>query len=142
MRNIGQYKTIPNIVGDQEEVAQPHEVPDLMGDLVEKFNQKSEIDLADVLDFHYAFESIHPFQDGNGRVGRLIMFRQCLTNDITPFIITSERRNEYINGLKYYEENPLSLKKEVQLQQEKFGKIAKPFVSHYLKKNKEPDLEL
>ena len=58
MRNIGQYKTIPNIVGDQEEVAQPHEVPDLMGDLVEKFNQKSEIDLADVLDFHYAFESI------------------------------------------------------------------------------------
>ena len=117
MRNIGQYKTIPNIVGDQEEVEQPHEVPDLMGDLVEKFNQKSEIDLADVLDFHYAFESIHPFQDGNGRVGRLIMFRQCLTNDITPFIITSERRNEYINGLKYYEENPLSLKKEVQLQQ-------------------------
>lgn len=58
MRNIGQYKTIPNIVGDQEEVEQPHEVPDLMGDLVEKFNQKSEIDLADVLDFHYAFESI------------------------------------------------------------------------------------
>lgn len=81
MRNIGQYKTIPNIVGDQEEVEQPHEVPDLMGDLVEKFNQKSEIDLADVLDFHYAFESIHPFQDGNGRVGKRLNLNRIKGND-------------------------------------------------------------
>src|SRR5690606_9906291 len=83
---IGGYKTIPNIAGTQK-VAQPYEVPDLMKDLIEKYNVLPFVELEDILTFHHDFELIHPFQDGNGRVGRIIMFRECLRNDITPFII-------------------------------------------------------
>jgi Fic family protein len=127
---IGKYKSIPNIVGNQE-VAQPHEVPDRMNELMGDFNNKNEITLLDILDFHYNFETIHPFQDGNGRVGRMIMFRQCLCHNIAPFIISSERREEYINGLVRFPDDPGNLKEEVMLEQKAFKKIAAPFVEHY-----------
>lgn len=78
---IGKYKSIPNIVGEQQ-VAQPHEVPDRMKELLDDFNSKYEISIMDILDFH-----------GNGRVGRMIMFRQCLSYNITLFLILAERRD-------------------------------------------------
>ena len=67
--------------------------------------QKEEKSLEDILDFHVKFEKIHPFQDGNGRVGRLIMFKECLRNDIVPFIIDEEHKLFYYRGLKNYKEN-------------------------------------
>ena len=68
--------------------------------LLEKYNAKAKTTFDDLLDFHYRFEKIHPFQDGNGRVGRLLMFKECLANGIIPFIITDELKLFYYRGLK------------------------------------------
>ena len=130
---IGQYKEIPNTAGDQP-VAEPYEVPGLMDTLLIKYNELSYADLHAILDFHHRFELIHPFQDGNGRVGRLIMFRQCLTNDVTPFIISADQRNEYFDGLKQFKTDPSVLKKKISVKQQEFKKMAQPFIDHYIKK--------
>lgn len=127
---VGKYKTIPNIVG-QQKVAQPYEVPEYMGKLVKDYHQFSTMDIDDILSFHHQFELIHPFQDGNGRVGRIIMLRQSFVHHVTPFLISSDRREEYITGLKEYNDNPLLLRKEAKLQQKVFKEVADPLLHHY-----------
>lgn len=126
----GVYKIVPNIAGEQA-TAQPYEVPELMERLV---NEEDINDLSDILSFHHRFELIHPFQDGNGRVGRIIMFRQCLVNDITPFIIPAEMREEYIKGLKVYRDDPSVLEEQIKSYQESYGELAKPFIRAYVGK--------
>lgn len=121
-----------NIAGDQK-VAEPHEVPEKMERLVEDYRSLQTVDLEDILTFHHQFELIHPFQDGNGRVGRIIMLRECLRNDVIPFIISSERCEEYIDGLKMFGTDKSFLVKEANLQQEVFKNIAEPFIKHYKK---------
>ena len=78
----------------------PEEVSDKMKELLSKYNAKANKTLEDVLAFHVAFEKIHPFQDGNGRVGRLIMFKECLKHNIVPFIIEDNLKLFYYRGLK------------------------------------------
>ncbi len=95
----GDYKMIENEVGGSETV-KPEEVAAEMKTLLADYNSKSEITFDDILDFHVRFESIHPFQDGNGRVGRLIMFKECLKHNIVPFIITEELKMFYYRGIK------------------------------------------
>jgi Fic family protein len=129
---VGDYKKIPNIAGTQK-VAQPHEVHALMTNLLKEYTEKEGIHLKDIITFHHAFELIHPFQDGNGRVGRMMMMRECLRHPITPFIISSERREEYIHGLKMYGSDPAILMKEATMQQQVFQEIAEPFLEHYSK---------
>ena len=90
---------LENEVGG-EETAKPGDVSKEMKALLAEYNSKSKISLDDILDFHVRFEKIHPFQDGNGRVGRLIMFKECLKNNITPFIITDELKLFYYRGIK------------------------------------------
>ena len=97
---VGEYKTRKNIVGDIE-TALPSEVNKKMKSLLSNY-LKGNIDLNKIIDFHYNFEKIHPFQDGNGRVGRLIMFKECLKNNIIPFIIEDEKKQFYYMGLKEY----------------------------------------
>jgi Fic family protein len=80
----------------------PEDVHSEMAKLLEEYNAKQEVTFEDILDFHHRFEAIHPFQDGNGRVGRLIMFRECLRNNIVPFIITEELKMYYYNGLHHW----------------------------------------
>ncbi len=95
---VGDYKKIPNEVGGRDTTA-PEEVSTEMKQLLASYNRKPDKTLEDLIAFHVAFESIHPFQDGNGRVGRLILFKECLKNGIVPFIIDEDLKLFYYRGL-------------------------------------------
>ena len=95
---VGAYKRVPNEVGGRE-TTPPERVAEEMKALLQAYNASKSKTLDDLLDFHVRFERIHPFQDGNGRVGRLLMFKECLANGIVPFIITDELKMYYYRGL-------------------------------------------
>ena len=99
---VGDYKKLPNEVGGRSTTL-PKEVAARMKSLLEEYNAKGEKTLEDILDFHVKFERIHPFQDGNGRIGRLIMFRECLKYDIVPFIIEDNLKLFYYRGLEEWD---------------------------------------
>ena len=100
---VGDYKMLENEVGGSD-TTKPAEVADAIKALLKEYNSKSKITFDDILDFHVRFESIHPFQDGNGRVGRLIMFKECLKHNIVPFIITEELKMYYYRGIKNWKD--------------------------------------
>ena len=95
---VGDYKRLENEVGGIQ-TARPDEVPQKMKELLKAYNQTRQKSLDELLQFHYEFERIHPFQDGNGRVGRLILFKECLRNGIIPFIIEDDIKEFYYRGL-------------------------------------------
>ena len=99
--NVGEYKKLPNEVGGNVTAA-PSKVPGKMYELINWYNRKGKHSIEDIIEFHYLFESIHPFQDGNGRVGRMVMFKECLKNQIIPFIIQDEYKLFYYRGLQNY----------------------------------------
>lgn len=98
---VGDYKARANVVGDMKTAA-PAKVAGEMRSLLDDYHAKAHITVNDIIEFHHRFESIHPFQDGNGRVGRIIMFKECLQHDIMPFIIDEEHKLFYYRGLKEY----------------------------------------
>lgn len=100
--NVGDYKQRPNMVGDFE-TTPPDKVKKEMQRLLFEYQQKDSISFQDIVEFHYYFEKIHPFQDGNGRVGRLIIFKECLKYNISPFIIDERHKLYYYRGLKEFE---------------------------------------
>ena len=100
---VGNYKKLPNEVGGRD-TALPEEVADKMKALLTEYNAKEAKTFEDILDFHVKFERIHPFQDGNGRVGRLIMFKECLKYNIVPFIIEDNLKLFYYRGLKEWDD--------------------------------------
>lgn len=100
--NVGEYKKVPNEVGGMD-TALPEEVADRMKELISEYNDKRMKSLEEILNFHVRFERIHPFQDGNGRVGRLIMFKECLKYNIVPFIIEEDLKLYYYRGLKEWD---------------------------------------
>ncbi len=99
--SVGEWKNLPNEVGGRETTL-PQNVEIEMKRLANWYNGIDEISFETIIEYHYRFESIHPFQDGNGRVGRLIIFRECLKNNIVPFIIDNEFKQFYYRGLKEY----------------------------------------
>lgn len=100
----GCYKKYPNTVGGRETIS-PENVKVEMKKLLDWYNKIKKVNLEDIIEFHYKFECIHPFQDGNGRVGRLIMFKECLKNNIVPFYIDDRFKAQYYNGLNKYSED-------------------------------------
>ncbi len=99
--NVGDYKSVANMVGGIE-TSLPHNVASDMELLLKNYHNIKQKTIEEIIDFHFEFERIHPFQDGNGRVGRLIMFKECLANSIIPFIVEDEHKFFYYRGLTEY----------------------------------------
>ncbi len=99
---VGEYKKRANVVGGRE-TTRPKDVPARMKALLESYNAKSEVTIEDIIAFHAAFERIHPFQDGNGRVGRLVALKECLRFGIIPFLIEDRKKAFYYRGLSEWE---------------------------------------
>ncbi len=99
---VGDYKKLPNEVGNRETVA-PEEVHDEISELIAEYNALENVTFEDIIAFHVRFERIHPFQDGNGRIGRLLMFKECLKHNIIPFIIDESHKMFYYRGLSEWD---------------------------------------
>ena len=99
---VGEYKKRPNVVGGRE-TTKPKDVPARMKALLDAYNAKREVTINDIIAFHAEFEMIHPFQDGNGRVGRLIALKECLRHSIVPFLIEDSKKAFYYRGLSEWE---------------------------------------
>ena len=118
---VGAYKRLENEVGGIQ-TAIPEEVPQKMKELLKAYNRTKKKSLDELLQFHYEFERIHPFQDGNGRVGRLILFKECLRNDIVPFIIEDDIKEFYYRGLQEWKNEKGYLRDTCLTAQDRFRK--------------------
>lgn len=123
---VGEYKKLPNSVGGSF-TAPPEEVPIEMKKLLSSYNKGGKKSLDELLDFHHSFERIHPFQDGNGRVGRLILFKECLRHGIVPFIISEDLKYYYYRGLSIWEKERGFLRDTCLAAQDKF----KTYLQYY-----------
>lgn len=100
--NVGDYKKLANEAGNMK-TSSPKQTPKDMQKLMEWYNSLPKVTIKEIIEFHARFEKIHPFQDGNGRVGRIIVFKECLKNNIIPFIILDKDKLYYYRGLKEYQ---------------------------------------
>ncbi len=127
---VGGYKRMANEVGGQETTS-PEDVPSAMRELLESYNASKAKTLDDLLDFHVSFERIHPFQDGNGRVGRLILFKECLHWNIVPFMITDDLKMFYYRGLQNWSHERGWLRDAVLTAQDRFKILLRRFQIEY-----------
>lgn len=123
---VGEYKKLPNKVGNRQTAA-PEETAGKMQNLLMEYEDIPTPGIIDIITFHQAFESIHPFQDGNGRVGRLIAFKECLHHGITPFLIEDPQKMLYFRGLSEWEDDQTCLTAACQEGQETFQKLMSIF---------------
>ncbi len=123
--NVGGFKTHPNIIGvfNVIQTSKPEDVEKDIDKLLEYYNSLKNVTLNDIVQFHVQFERIHPFGDGNGRVGRMIMFKQCLENKILPFIILDRDKAYYIRGLREWENDQNYLLDTVLTQQDIYDNV-------------------
>ena len=123
---VGDYKKLPNEVGNRETVA-PEEVHDEISELIADYNALETVTFEDIIAFHVRFERIHPFQDGNGRIGRLLMFKECLKHNIVPFIIDESHKMFYYRGLSEWDYEKGFLLDTCLSAQDKFRKVSEYF---------------
>lgn len=128
---VGEYKQNANEVGGNATTA-PVNVSKEMKALLFAYNQKKQVTLEDLLEFHVRFECIHPFQDGNGRIGRLILFKECLRHNIVPFIITEQTKLYYYQGLKEWKQERGYLRDTCLMAQDQFKLVLDYFKIPYL----------
>ncbi|OPZ32724.1 MAG: Fic/DOC family protein [Tenericutes bacterium ADurb.BinA155] len=119
---LGDYKKVPNQIGEKPTTA-PEAVAKAMKKLLASYHAKASISFSDIVDFHAQFETIHPFQDGNGRVGRLIAFKECLKAGLVPFYIDEDMKVYYYRGLAHYSLNKKQLLETCLTGQDKYKKI-------------------
>ncbi len=133
--NVGGFKVVPNIIGMVNVIntTSPKYVEEELDQLIFQYNSKKNITLEDIIDFHYRFECIHPFADGNGRVGRMIMFKECLKNNIMPFIILDEDKSYYMRGLKEYKKDKAFLIDTVKHEQDLYENVCKNLLNFEIK---------
>lgn len=124
--NVGGFKIIPNKIGliNVINTSAPEDVEQDLDTLLKEYHQLNQVTIEDIIDFHYKFECIHPFGDGNGRVGRMIMFKECLKNNIMPFIILDSDKPYYMRGLKHYKEDKMFLIDTIKHEQDLYERIA------------------
>ena len=127
--NVGEYKKRANTIGNGIKTTSPNNVEKDMAKLMDWYNSLKQVTEKEIIEFHYRFESIHPFQDGNGRIGRIIMFKECLKNNIIPFIIQDADKLFYYRGLKEYKSEKGYLIDTCLNAQDQYSSMIK----HYLK---------
>ncbi len=132
--NVGGFKIIPNKIGliNVIDTSAPEDVEKDIGNLLLKYKKIKNVTIEDIIDFHYKFELIHPFGDGNGRVGRMIMFRECLRNNIMPFIVLDNDKPFYMRGLKNYKNDKLFLIDTIKHEQDLYEDIVNEMLDFYL----------
>ena len=124
---VGDYKRRPNMVGNMQETTHPSRVAPEIKQLLKAYRENDNVTFEDVIEFHYRFERIHPFQDGNGRVGRLLMFKECLKHNIPPFIIEDVSKEYYRRGLQEYPEEKGFLMETCRASQDAYKKLLEYF---------------
>ncbi len=124
--NVGGFKIVPNKIGliNVIDTTAPENVEKEIKELLKWYNNLKNITIEDIIDFHYKFECIHPFGDGNGRVGRIIMFKECLKNNIIPFIVLDSDKPFYMRGLKNYKYDKMFLIDTLKHEQDLYKNIA------------------
>ena len=135
--NVGGFKIVPNTIGviNETKTTEPKNVEKELYKLLNLYNLKKQVSIENIIDFHFNFERIHPFGDGNGRVGRMIMFKECLRNNIVPFIVLDDDRSYYLRGLKEYENDKMYLIDTIKHEQDIYEKICEELLDFDLKEN-------
>lgn len=133
--NVGGFKIVPNMIGlvNIIKTTAPEDVEKEIDKLLSDYNSKTSITLEDIVDFHYRFEKIHPFGDGNGRIGRIIMFKECLKNNIMPFIVLDDDKPYYMRGLKEYTSDKMFLIDTIKHEQDLYEKISEELLNFDIK---------
>ena len=126
---VGEYKQRANTIENGIKTTSPNNVEKEMSKLMDWYNSLKQVTAKEIIEFHYRFETIHPFQDGNGRIGRIIMFKECLKNNIIPFIIQDTDKLFYYRGLKEYKSEKGYLTDTCLNAQDKYIKM----IEYYLK---------
>lgn len=135
--NVGGFKIVPNKIGLINAIytSSPKDVDNDITILLDWYNSLSNVSLEDIIEFHVRFERIHPFGDGNGRVGRMIMFKECLRNNIMPFIILDKDKPFYMRGLKEYKNDKMFLIDTIKNEQDIYEKVCNELLDFNLGKS-------
>lgn len=136
--NVGGFKVVPNKIGliNVINTSRPEDVEKDLDELLNWYYNLNNITIENIIDFHYKFERVHPFGDGNGRVGRMIMFKECLRNNIMPFIVLDNDKPYYMRGLKNYKEDKMFLIDTIKHEQDLYEEVVNEMLDFELNDNK------
>ena len=132
--NVGGFKVVPNKIGliNVIDTSNPEDVENDLDNLLDWYKNIKNISLEDIIEFHVRFERIHPFGDGNGRVGRMIMFKECLKNNIIPFIVMDSDKSFYMRGLREYKNDKIFLIDTIKNEQDIYEQVCEELLNFEL----------